>query len=303
MSVQSPVKIDLVTTPTVETLAAPPKTIFDTIPLGLVLSLAKPYLAGESPQQAIRRAHELYTTDKYCSTLDILGEDATNDDDCEASVVAYQTLIDAIKADSLKSPQPREQMSVSMKPSMFSTTFPQANNASKAALEKAFDRIMRVVEYAMKSGVRMTLEAEDHRWTNFHLESYFALVSAGYTNLGTVLQSRLFRTEQDFARFDERMRVRLVIGIYNEPSQIAHTDKREMKDLLVKYAGKLLEQGCYVELATHDTKCIENFYRQVAIPQKVAANRWSVAVLRSFRWCLRSCQQSSQSQSCSHVLR
>ncbi len=56
----------------------------------------------------------------------------------------------------------------------------------------------------------MTLEAEDHRWTNFQLESYFALVNAGYSNLGTVLQTRLFRTEKDLDRFDQRMRVRLV---------------------------------------------------------------------------------------------
>ncbi len=43
---------------------------------------------------------------------------------------------------------------------------------------------------------------------------------AGYENLGTVLQSRLFRTMQDIERFQEGMRVRLVIGIYQEPNAI-----------------------------------------------------------------------------------
>jgi hypothetical protein len=77
------------------------------------------------------------------------------------------------------------------------------------------------------------------------------------------------RTEKDLSRFDERMRVRLVIGIYNEPAAIAYTDKRMMKDLLVTYAQLLLQKGAYVELATHDVKCIDNFYRYVAVPQKI----------------------------------
>jgi proline dehydrogenase len=121
----------------------------------------------------------------------------------------------------------------------------------------------------MKNNISMTLEAEDHRWANFHLEAYFALINAGYTNLGTVLQTRLFRTEKDVARFDERMRVRLVIGIYNEPAQLAHTDKRNMKELVVTYAQQLLNKGTYVELATHDAKCVEHFYRSVAVPHKI----------------------------------
>jgi len=119
-----------------------------------------------------------------------------------------------------------------------------------------------VVDYALKNEINVTLEAEDHRWTNFQLESYFALINAGYANLGTVLQTRLFRTEKDIARFDGRMRVRLVIGIYNEPGQIAHTDKRIMKDLLVQYGSNLLARGVYTELASHDTRCIELFTRK-----------------------------------------
>ncbi len=47
-----------------------------------------------------------------------------------------------------------------------------------------------------------------------------------------------------------------------------------MKELIVRYAARLLQAGTYVELATHDTKCIENFYRQVAIPNKIPTNRF-----------------------------
>lgn len=275
MSVQSPTKPQFLSEEMVENqVAPPPKTIFDAIPLGLVMKLAAPYLAGESPDAAIQLAHDIYKSNHFCSTLDILGEDCTTEEDCDGNVAAYHDLVDRAVAHKLSVHEPRQQMTISMKPSMFSTLPPSNSRASQTALEKAFDRITRVVEYAFKNNIAMTLEAEDHRWTNFQLESYFALISAGYTNLGTVLQTRLFRTEKDVARFDERMRVRLVIGIYNEPTQIAHTDKRTMKDLVVQYAGQLLNNGCYTELATHDQKCIENFYNWVAAPHAVPVNRF-----------------------------
>jgi proline dehydrogenase len=261
-------------------LTPPPKTMFDTIPLGLVLTLAKPYLAGQSADEAIRIAHRIYAENKFCGTLDILGEDAPTDAHCEGYVDAYKQLFDAVQANQVQATNPRERLTVSMKPSMFSTLAPQPGKDSEKAQEAAFDRITRVVDYALKKDIQVTLEAEDHRWTNFQLEAFHALINAGYANLGTVLQTRLFRTENDIKRFDERMRVRLVIGIYNEPAQLAHTDKRVMKDLVVQYAGELLQKGVYTELATHDTKCIENFYQRVAVPQRVSSTMFEHQMLQ-----------------------
>jgi proline dehydrogenase len=254
-------------------IALPPKrkTAVDFLPDRLVLTLASPYLAGRSAEQALAIAHRLYEQKHFTTTLDILGEDAHRDEDCEASVQNYLRLVDAVCANPLAAQKPREQMTISFKPSMFSVMAPKPGDESRKALDDAFDRIMRVVDYGAKNKINMTLEAEDHRWTNFHLEAYLALINAGYTNIGTVLQTRLFRTLDDIKRFDSRMRVRLVIGIYNEPSQIAYTDKHFMKQLVVEYAGELLTKGTYVEVASHDLNCIENFYTQVVIPQRISA--------------------------------
>lgn len=257
-----------------------PKSIANLLPERLVLTLARPYLAGQSAEQALTIAHRLYNEHGFSSTLDILGEDMQNDDDCEASVIAYQNLVDSIARDPIKCPRYRQQMTISMKPSMFSTMAPQPGEASRDALDLAFDRINRVVEYGLKHKVNMTLEAEDHRWTNFQLEAYFALINAGYTNLGTVLQSRLLRTAQDVKRFDSRMRVRMVIGIYNEPAQIAHVDKKVMKARLVEYAQQLLSKGTYVEIASHDESCINSFLNNVVIPGRISAHSFEFQFLQ-----------------------
>jgi len=262
--------------------AVPTKNLFDTIPIPLVLFLASPYLAGETAQEAISLAQKLYKENKFSSTLDILGEDMSNDGDCDASVEHYKQLIDTISRNPLPVNETRRQPTVSFKPSMFATSTPAADYTRvprSADLDKAFSRIESVVEYASMRNVNVTLEAEDHRWTDFQLDTYHALIDAGYRNLGTVLQTRLFRTEQDIKRFDDRMRVRVVIGIYNEPAGIAHTQKPVMKDLLVKYSQELIARGTYVEVATHDVDCLIKFFATVVIPNKVPTTAFETQYL------------------------
>lgn len=279
-----------------QTMQAPPsdsrpmppagKSIFDAIPVSMVLFLAKPYLAGETAAEALALSQKLYDDFKYSSTLDILGEDAQAESDCDASVEHYKELISLIAQHPMKLSQAiaeeRRQPTVSFKPSMFATKAPVKEGTTfqvrSKELDLAYNRIETVVAFAEERGVRVTLEAEDHRWTDFHLETYFALIESGYKNVGTVLQTRLFRTKKDLARFDERMRTRLVIGIYNEPASLAHTAKPVMKDLLVDYARELMARGTYVEVATHDTKCLASFFA-AAITDKVDPSRFETQFL------------------------
>ncbi|MBX9668956.1 MAG: proline dehydrogenase family protein [Candidatus Obscuribacterales bacterium] len=258
---------------------ANPASMIDRIPVKLVLMLAAPYLAGETPEQAIELAHKLYEKEKYASTLDILGEDMESAADCDASVEAYKNLVDIIISHPLPVQTAQEQITISFKPSMFSTKPPKGNGFSDPELDRCFERIKEVTDYAKRLGVNVTLEAEDHRWTDFHLDTYFSLVKQGYSNLGTVIQTRLFRTADDINRFEEGMRTRLVIGIYNEPSQVAHTSKPIMKDLLVSFAKTLLAKGTYIELATHDTDCLNKFFGQLIVPGKISRTRFETQYL------------------------
>jgi proline dehydrogenase len=222
---------------------------------------------------------DIYRRQGFSSTLDILGEDAICVEDCQSYVAAYMRIIDEVAASNIDGQTGKRRPSVSMKPSMFSAVPPAADMETKRQLQDAFERIRQVVSYAQKKGVEMTLEAEDSRWTDFHLNTYFALVGAGYNNLGTVLQTRLFRTRDDVERFGEGMRVRLVIGIYKEPANVAYEDKAKMKDLLVQYAGRLLAKGTYVEVATHDSHCVQKFVNDVVLPCKIPASQFECQFL------------------------
>lgn len=255
--------------------------LIDKIPVDLVLFMASPYIAGEKPQEAVAMAHKLWSANRYTSTLDILGEDMSCDADCDASVQNYKELADQIAANPLPVQNQREQMTISLKPSMFSTKAP-GQEGCEPALARAFARIENITAYAREKGINVTLEAEDYRWTDFQLNTYFDLLKKGYANLGTVLQTRLFRTEKDLKRFSTDLqgkRVRLVIGIYNESPNIAHTDKGIMKDLMVKYAEELLSMGVYVEFATHDEACISAFIDRVVAPGMVSTEKFETQFL------------------------
>ncbi len=282
MPTQSPVKESHPTQPsdTAPSAGSAGLSLVDAIPLKMVMMLASPYLSGRNANDAITKAVRLYNDQGYCSTIDILGEDARVDEDCEKSVANYKRLIELVATTPLSCVRKEQKMTVSFKPSMFSTVSPASTGSGKPKqLLKAAERIEDIVRHAKERDVRVTLEAEDSRWTDFHLDTYFSLVNGGYSNLGTVIQSRLFRTKQDILRFDERCRVRMVIGIYNEPSDIAETQKSAMKQLAVEYSAELLKRGTYVELASHDTDCVRNFFLNAVIPNEAPADQFETQFL------------------------
>lgn len=221
------------------------------VPAPILRLFAGPYVAGDSMARALDVAARLGAQGAW-STLDLLGEDVTEASQVERNVDAYLALIAALAEDE-RFPRGPGRPSISLKPSAFTT-------GDRGA---AFVHIRRIAEAARRAELPLTIDMEDHRWTDATLDAAVALYQEGF-DVGTVLQSRLNRTEADLARIPAGMRVRLVIGIYPEPESIATTDKREMKERLLGLAETLLARGVYVEFASHDEAYVERFARDVA---------------------------------------
>ncbi len=201
---------------------------------------------------ALASAGQLLDGLPLLSTLDLLGEHVTAEEQVAANAETYAQLLDAIASEPRFS-NTRERPTVSLKPSAFTTGDQRA----------AFTPIRALAERARERGVALTIDMEDHPWTDVTIEQAVALYREGY-DVGTVLQSRLNRYLDDVAAIPEGMRVRLVIGIYPEPASIATTDKREMKARMLEMAARLLDAGAYVEFATHDDATVERFARELA---------------------------------------
>lgn len=222
------------------------------IPAPLVRVFARPYLAGGTMSAALDTASALLEGRGLLSTLDLLGESVTREAQVEQNERTYFRLVDEVSAD------PRfldltGRPTVSLKPSAFTV-------GDKL---EAFDRIRRVLMRAQDRGVAVTIDMEDRHWTEVTLEHAVSFYLEGF-DVGTVLQTRLHRTEQDLTRIPRGMRVRLVIGIYPEPKEVALVDKRAMKERLLVFSEQLLEAGARVELATHDEAFVGRFVRDIA---------------------------------------
>jgi proline dehydrogenase len=78
-------------------------------------------------------------------------------------------------------------------------------------------------------------------------------------SIGVVLQSYLRRTEQDVTNMIALgARVRLCKGAYQEPADIAFPRKKDVDASYVACMERLLEQGNYPAIATHDQRIISH---------------------------------------------
>jgi proline dehydrogenase len=80
----------------------------------------------------------------------------------------------------------------------------------------------------------------------------------GLNDVGIVLQSYLYRTEED-ARDLLKIpaRIRLCKGAYDEPASVAYPEKKDVDNNYVRVMKLLLASGLYHGIATHDPKMID----------------------------------------------
>ena len=247
--------------------------LLDLTPAPLIRLFARPYVAGDSLEQALAVAHRLLTGAGIVTTLDLLAEEVKDDERVKANLATYLEMIRAVASDR-RFATPRERPTLSLKLSSF-TTAPRDRGGDARGSREAAETL--AVE-ARRLGVPLTIDMEEHHWTDFTLAAAIDLHRRGF-DVGTVLQTRLHRTAADLKSIPEGMRVRLVIGIYLEPAEIALADKAAMKERLLQQAGELLDRGVYVEFATHDERCLRRFFTEVVKPRGLGGERYEVQML------------------------
>jgi proline dehydrogenase len=215
------------------------RTLIDLMPGSLVRTFAAPYISGKGIPAGVGKADEIHAKDGLYSTVDLLAEEVFSREDVEATVQVYLRMVEALKD--------RPYASISLKPTSLGI------NESEAYCQ---DNLRRIVAAAAPHGLHITLDMEDHHFTDVTLRMFKAIRDE-FDNFGIVLQSRLFRTADDIKALHAKpCKVRICIGIYREPAEVALQDKPDMKAKLFDYVQLLLEHGHYPEIATHDEPLI-----------------------------------------------
>ena len=208
-------------------------------PTPLVKLFANPYVAGDSIGAATDVAQKLWEERRVCSTIDLLGEELESDEEVQDSVDVYERLIDALGS--------QDYATISLKPTQL---------GSHRGTDNCQKIIEGIVRRAEQYNIKVSLDMEDHSFTDMTLDIFRAL-KKDHPTFGTVLQSRLFRTDDDIISLKGlNAHIRICIGIYNEPKEIAMQSKSEMKRKLLQQVELLFKEGHYPEIATHDEAVI-----------------------------------------------
>ncbi|MBI2668397.1 proline dehydrogenase family protein [Candidatus Woesearchaeota archaeon] len=233
------------------------------LPKRVISTLGRPYLAGSSLEEGFQAVQENYTDCGRYSTFDILGEEATTKQEADHYLLSYIQAAHFFSSIFCGQSPHQRPVSLSVKPSSICAIV-SAEPLQLDASTPLPERLEQLCGHA--ADLDVTLDMEDHRWTDVSLSAAEELLEKGYTNLGIVLQSRLNRTQQDIDYYlsrpsypfpKEKIRVRACIGIYNEPEEIATNNIPEAKNRLVKRILELFAAGVYVEIATHDQEVID----------------------------------------------
>lgn len=122
----------------------------------------------------------------------------------------------------------------------------------------AQDNLRVILTEASQFGNFVRIDMEQSAYTDATLGIYRALRAEGFTNVGTVLQAYLHRSQADLrSLLALEPNLRLVKGAYLEPPAIAFPKKADVDRNLSALIELALESPGFTAIATHDETIIE----------------------------------------------
>ena len=113
----------------------------------------------------------------------------------------------------------------------------------------AFQNVLRIVDRAAQDERFTRISMEESGTIDATLRSYRRLREAGYDNVGVVLQSYLYRSEDDLrALLEYQPNVRIVKGAYLEPESVAYPEKRDVDVAYLRLLKRSLSYAGYTAI-------------------------------------------------------
>jgi proline dehydrogenase len=173
---------------------------------------ASRFVAGEKLEDAIRAIQALNARG-INATLDHLGEHTSNPEESRRAVQDILRAIDAIQQSGVRA-------NVSIKLTQIGLHLGE---------ELCAENLRTILEYAKSKGNFVRVDMEDSPWVDMTLDLYRRMVDCCLDNSGLVIQSYLYRSEQDVRNLiSQGTRIRLCKGAYKEPADIAYPKKADV---------------------------------------------------------------------------
>jgi len=202
-------------------------------------TMARRFVAGESLDEALAAA-------KVCNdlgmmvSLDYLGENVSSTADAQHARDSYLEVFDKIAAQQLNA-------NVSCKLTALGLDL---------STEFCEGLVLSIVERAGAADNFLRVDMEGSNYTQRTIE-LVKRVRSQSPAIGTVIQSYLYRSEQDVQDLlAYGCRIRLCKGAYKESPEVAFEKKADVDGNYVRLMKMLLASGFYHGIATHDPKMI-----------------------------------------------
>jgi proline dehydrogenase len=213
--------------------------------------VARRFTAGETIDEALEVVQALNR--KHISvSLDHLGENVSEESEAEDTARGYIQILDRIQASGVEA-----NISIKLTALGLDISEELCNQNLTCVLRHARD---------LHNFVRVDMEGSNYTQRTLDL---VLNLRCEFDQVGTVMQSMLYRTPKDVAKLMESStRVRLVKGAYLEPASVAYPKKADVDAAYIQLMHALLLQGVYPAIATHDEHIIAdacNFAEQRGI--------------------------------------
>jgi proline dehydrogenase len=227
--------------------------------------MSRRFIAGETLDDAVAAARACNQAGMRAS-LDFLGENVCSEAEARQVQQMYLGVFDRIAAEKLDA-------NVSLKPTQLGLDL---------GTDLCAELLEAIVAHAARLGnfVRMDMEGSPYTQRTIDL---CKRLRAGSEAVGTVVQSYLYRTEDDVRDLlAARCRLRLCKGAYKEPPEIAFPRKKDVDANFVKLMQMLLASGIYHGIATHDPALIAAT-KQFAAQQGIGKEQFEFQMLYGIR--------------------
>jgi proline dehydrogenase len=227
---------------------------------------ARRFVAGVTFDQAVPVLRELNRQGLTTNTT-LLGEGVTDKVETRAVVASYSEVLERIRAEGLRT-------NVALKLTHLGLALDE---------ELAVENVAEVVRKAASLDNFIRIDMEESAYVDATLRIYRRLREAGHDNVGTVLQSYLFRSEADLAALlPLAPNLRLVKGAYLESADVAYPEKKDVDAAFVRLLEASLGGGGFTAVATHDETLIRHAIA-VAEEKRVGRERFQFQMLYGVR--------------------
>ncbi len=215
--------------------------------LPIAQHVSRRFVAGEEADEAIEVARNLNETG-MSATLDFLGESVDDAGIAQQSADEIIDILDSIESNGVNA-------NVSVKLSQLGLRIDE---------QLALDNMRRILTHAGGYGNKVRIDMEESDLVDTTLALYRKLRDDdGFMNVGVVIQSYLFRSQQDVRELvDEGAWIRLCKGAYAEPPDVAFPKKVDTDRNFIELTEMMLSEnarnnGVFLGIATHDEIMIE----------------------------------------------